>query len=64
MQGWLKSEELETCPAACEVLVFAMVLDCILETGEVADFINSRSAELVCLRTYSNEGLRAGHPKG
>ena len=66
MQGWLKSKELETCPAACEVFVLAMVRDRMLETGEVADFINSRSAELVCLRIYvqHHEGLRAGHPKG
>ena len=50
MQGWLKSKELETCPAACEVLVLAMVLDRMLDTGEVNDLVNSRSAEMLCLR--------------
>ena len=52
LREWLRSKELESCNAA-EVLVLGMVLDRMLETDPPATVINSRAAELVCLRIYS-----------
>ena len=53
LREWLRSKELEACPAASEVLVLGMILDRMLENAEVENLVNSRSAELVTLRIYS-----------
>eukprot|EP00959_Pyramimonas_sp_CCMP1952_P132258 2765279-Pyramimonas_sp.AAC.1 len=54
LREWLRSKELEGCSAAAEVLVLGMVIDRMLETDSPAPVINSRAAELVCLRIYSS----------
>ena len=53
LREWLRSKELESCNAAAEVTVMGMVLDRMLETDPPGTVINSRAAELICLRIYS-----------
>ena len=61
LREWLRSKELEACPAASEVLVQGMILDRMLENEEVHNLTNSRLAELVRLRIC---GIMQAYQKG
>ena len=51
MKDYIKKKELETCHAAQELLLLAVVLDRMV--GESSDMINADSVEVMCRRVYA-----------